>query len=78
MLFEVKSLRKITCLLAEQPFEIEFHEQYDRDGTIKVVKLQSNLTCEFRERFIAAVVNNLRARFDITLLLNCKFLDGRF
>ena len=28
------------------PSEIEFREQYDRDGTFKDVKLKSGLTCQ--------------------------------
>ena len=43
------------------PSENEFREQYDRGGTFKDVKLQSNKTCQFQKRFITAVIDNLRA-----------------
>ena len=60
------------------PSETEFREEYVRDGTFKDVKLQGSLTSQFRKRFVTAVIDNLKARFDTKLLLKCKFLDVRF
>ena len=60
------------------PSETEFREEYVRDGTFKEVKLQGSLTSQFRKRFVTAVIDNLKARFDTELLLKCKFLDVRF
>ena len=42
------------------------------------LEIQSKLTSQLLKRFVAAVIDNPRARFHTTLLLYCKFLDARF